>query len=460
MKPIALLVIAVLAAPAAAASPADYAANFPIATPGEEAAWQIELGLDVHRWSQDGALRDLAVFNADGQAVPIDRWQAPARERHGEQRATIVLLGLPVASVRGDPGDLRLLVERDASGRLRRIEADEGGKRPAAVAGPRDWLLDAGAFEDGIDALELAWSAPSDGVIARFAVEASDDLQRWRSMQRDAAIVLLEQDGARIERRRIALDGTRANFLRLRRLDAGSELADLSATGIRGWREHGERDPLQWTAADLVAARDGAGTSANRHDYRLPAELPIEALRVELGNDNALASLVLSTPAITGMGPSRWNERARFVAFRLRQGDVSIDNAEIALDPVVRSRELRLDAASAVAVPPRVAAGWRAERLLFLAEGRAPFVLAVGHARERRAATPLNAATAALRARFGADWQPPLATLGPASEAAGMAALSEPPPAHAWRRWLLWGVLVGAAALIAGLALKLLRGQG
>jgi hypothetical protein len=69
-------------------------------------------------------------------------------------------------------------------------------------------------------------------------------------------------------------------------------------------------------------------------------------------------------------------------------------------------------------------------------------------------------ALAPLRAKFGEDWQPPLASLGPRQTLQGDRALVARPSEailRDWRTWLLWAVLVGAAALIGGLALKLLR---
>ena len=61
-----------------------------------------------------------------------------------------------------------------------------------------------------------------------------------------------------------------------------------------------------------------------------------------------------------------------------------------------------------------------------------------------------------LRVARGRDWQPAVATLGPREELAGAAAL-QPGSAVDWRRWLLWGLLLGGALLVAGFAASLLR---
>ena len=95
---------------------------------------------------------------------------------------------------------------------------------------------------------------------------------------------------------------------------------------------------------------------------------------------------------------------------------------------------------------------------MFLAEGNGA-VRARGRQRDaRRPDYPIEPALASLRATLGKDWQPPVATLGAAQASGGDAALHAPPPPLPWRRWLLWAMLVGGAALIAGLSLSLLRG--
>ena len=63
----------------------------------------------------------------------------------------------------------------------------------------------------------------------------------------------------------------------------------------------------------------------------------------------------------------------------------------------------------------------------------------------------------ALRAERGRDWQPATATLGTRQALAGDAALQPLEPPTDWKRWLLWGLLVVGALLVAGFAFSLLR---
>jgi hypothetical protein len=443
-----LMVAGLLAARGAAAgAPADYAVTFALATPDAAAsAWAIELTPDVHAWLQDAALRDLEVFNAAGQPVPFARLATPA-ERPRTQAVALPLLALPPVKAAG-ANDLRLVIERDAAGRLRRLDAGE--QAAPASGGTRDWLLDASALAQPIERLELGWNAPATGVVARCRVEAGDDLQHWREVG-SGSVLALEQDGARLDKRDLALDAARAPYLRLQRLDDGPELSGLHVQAHTV--ERGPAAPARaWLEASHAAT--GPDAAAGSFDYILPAALAVEAARIELASDNALAPLTLAARA---NGASAWRELARITAFRLRLGDERVFNDEVAFGPGVPVRMLRLTPAVPLAAAPRLQLAWQPERFVFLAEGDGPYRLAAGSARARRADYPIEAALAGLRAKLGRDWQPPLARLGAAQESAGHAALTPPSAPIPWRRWLLWAVLVAGAAAVGGFALSLLR---
>ena len=120
----------VLASPArAAATPQDYAWQWPIQTEGDGAAHVLELDAEVLQHVTRGDLRDLAVFNANGEAVPFAPW--PSKARDDEEFDAIPWLRVPLPAP-GQPESLALRLERDASGTL----AATGPWRRAAGGGP------------------------------------------------------------------------------------------------------------------------------------------------------------------------------------------------------------------------------------------------------------------------------------------------------------------------------------
>jgi hypothetical protein len=442
---------------AAAATPADYAYVFPIETAATSAdpassAWRVELTPEVYRWVQDAGLRDVEIFNAEQHPVPFARFAVEPVATAREQTTPLPALELPATAKTASSSDLRLVIDRDADGRLRRIDAGEATP-PSSTT--RDWLLDASGLDRAIDSLVLSWRDPTSGIVARFAIDASDDLQSFRSAG-TATVLMLEQQGARLERRDIALGGVRAKYLRLRRLDDGVALIGLRAEARSV--ERGRAAPSRvWITADAKHGADDASVPAGitRFDYTLTAALPVDTARIELASDNALASITLLARASDA---TPWNRIAAITAFRLLQGGEPLRNGDVDVSNAPRLREFRIESTTTLAEAPRLTLGFRPDSLIFLAEGKGPYVLAAGSAQARHAEYPIEAALASLRSTLGKDWQPPLATLGTAQASGGDAALHAPPPPLPWRRWLLWAILVGGAALIAGLALSLLRG--
>ncbi|HEY6895593.1 MAG TPA: DUF3999 family protein, partial [Rhodanobacteraceae bacterium] len=184
MKRLAAAALLLSAAHAFANTPADYAYVFPIetSTPYANAgnsAWCVDLTPAVYRWLQDADLRDIEIFNAAQHPVPMGLVAGTPTTTARETHATLPALEVPVASASA-PGssDLRLVIDRDADGRLRRIDA---GEQKGAASPGRDWIVDASAFDHAIDTLTLAWSEPASGIVARFGIEASNDLEHWQN---------------------------------------------------------------------------------------------------------------------------------------------------------------------------------------------------------------------------------------------------------------------------------------
>jgi hypothetical protein len=256
----------------------------------------------------------------------------------------------------------------------------------------------------------------------------------------------------------------------VRRLDDGADLQGLNAR-LRTVTSNAAGPARQWLEASVTGPdthrldasfgrSDGSQVVAWR--YQLPAPLAIDSLRLELADDNSLARVVvLSRHGSREDDPAAWLRRAALVAFRLRQDDGVVDNDEFSATASARAREWRVESATPLEHAPKFSVGYSPDRFVFLAQGEGPYRVVAGSAGARRGDYPVDAALASLRASHGRDWQPPLAALGARTTLKGdsalVAAVAEKP--RDWKTWLLWAVLIGAAALIGGLALSLLRGS-
>jgi hypothetical protein len=450
-----------------------YAYAWTIQTQGSNAAWQVELTPEVYAAVTTADLRDVAVINAAGEAVPSARAPAPPnRIAWTIEPVFVPQFLLPATRGTATDGDaIRLQIERGADGRLRRVDANVGAPGAGRPAGDTrfDLLLDASSVHVPLSAVHLGWKSDGD-VTAEFAIDGSDDLQQWRSLVTRATVLELSRDGYALSRQDIVLNGARAAYLRLRRLDDGPALERLSAELRSNSVSNEYATARQWlTATTLGPDRRRLSPAFGRADgsqvvawrYRLPAPLSIDALRLELADDNSLARVVvLSRQGVGEDDPAAWLQRANLVAFRLRQDDSVIGNDEMPAAAAARAGDWRIESATPLDHAPQLSVGYQPDRFVFLAQGAGPYRLVAGSATARRGDYPVDAALASLRASRGKDWQPILAALGPRAMLAGESVLVAKTPERTidWKTWLLWAVLIGAAALIAGLALSLLRG--
>ena len=475
---IAAALFATLTAQAAPSD--DYAYAWPLQTQGESAAWQVELTPEVYAAITRADLGDIEVINAAGEAVPIA--PVPVSRATLENLNSVPLFLLPQVSTNApSAGDeaIRLNIQRDPDGHLHALDVGLGGASGQIAQGatrkpPRDILLDASAMHEPLAGLRIDWqSAPgaTGNATPQFSVSASDDLQQWHSIIANASLLHLEQDGNTLDRHEIPFAGIRAAYLRVRRLDAGAELPALDIKIRTVAYSTAAQSGRQWLRATLdggdthhvdavhLPATDGTSTVAYR--YHLPAALAIEAIRVGLADDNSLTRIsVLSHARVQNEKSPLWTPRMNGIAFRLRQGDAIIDNDDFGVSSGGREQDWRVEVTTPLAHAPTLSVAYRPDRFVFLAQGAAPYRLVAGSARTHRGDYPVETALAPLRAKLGKDWQPPLAALGQRETLQGERALIAAPPAPKpfdWRSALLWIVLIGAAALVGGLALSLLR---
>lgn len=457
---------AAAAQPEASKATGDYAYRWPLKTDGQNAAWQFELTPEVYAALIDPELGDFVVLNADGQAVPVARLTVDPATRPGVAQAPLPVFALPRRVSDASADDLSLRLERDGNGRLRLLQVDMGAPAtlatPApAVPAPIDYVMDADLGRDPqrpatVDRLDLRWPESGD-IHARFAVEGSDDLEHWQMLVDGAAVVSLRRGGSVLQRRDIALPPTSLRYLRLRQLD-GDPVPGLQVTARR---TRGGAQPPQWrrVRAEFVDTAPDAFGKGHLYRYRLPAKLPVGRVGVTLGADNATAEVILDAQNGSAGGEDAWTPIGRTLLFRLQQNGLRIDNEDYALTAPIAAREWRLRSPIALTPAPTMDIAYLPDRFVFLAQGSGPYTLAAGSRDARRDPLPVEQALAPLRSRLGAEWSPPVATLGARSDAAGTQAYAEKATPPDWRRWLLWGFLVLGAAIVGGFALSLLRAR-
>jgi hypothetical protein len=308
-------------------------------------------------------------------------------------------------------------------------------------------LVDVRAPNNDIEgiAFDLAFDAPD--FSADVSVEASDDLQNWRGVVPAATVAQLRQGGQALLRRHIEIPPQRATYLRIRALGADQKIPLRALQLLFASPGPVRQVPArQWLDADFVRNEGRA------YVYRMAAPIPAEQLNIVLGDDNSLANFSVS---MRDTEDKNWTYVGQLTAFRMRGAGLALDNE--AMDIATSRRpEWRIESNIDLTKTPVLKFAYRPETWLLLTHGRPPFVIAAGSPWAHHGEFPLQAMVDQARAKYGQNWRPLAAQLGPQKDAGGDAALHAYNPAQ-MKTWLLWGVLALGAIGIIAMVLKLMR---
>ncbi len=441
----ALLLVPVLAS---AQAPAPYVKRWPLVLSGEQAgAYRVVLDPEVYATTAWPDLRDVDVLDAHGKPVaaalfgPEQPTALPARR--------IVVPWFPLPASMQDAGtSSRVSAQFGENGRIVRIEADTGTATAADPA--RAFLVDLSGIRDRAEALEFTWDTGTPRE-ARYRVDGSHDLQAWDVVQDRVTLVELQRGAQRLLRDEVPIQSG-LRYVRFVPLDASPALP-IREVRVRLDAEHLQQ-AVQWSELQGTrVSEQGVDALTYENTGRHPIALADLAM-----DDYAVGEWTLESRDATD---APWRLRAGpWVAYRVGGERPSASPAQPLASEPARDRYWRLRNQSALPDQvPTLRLGYRPEVMVFLAQGTPPYALVAGSASARRASVPMPSLVDALRRDRGEDWQPAPAYLSPSATLAGDAALVAPPTPRDWKTWLLWGLLVLGAVLVAAFAFSLLRSR-
>lgn len=424
---------------ARADTPPSFAVAYSLDVRPGAKAYVVELPQDAYAWASiDAGLGDVVVVDAHDRQVAAGVY-APATPTAHPTALDAPLLAVPPSA--GGVAGAR--IQRSTNGD---IVIEPGA---AAVAGaPSDWLFDA---RQPVAAERLEFAPFDRDADLRVDIDASSDLQDWIPLVRGATVVTLGKGDGAVDARVVKLQGAPARYYRVHVahgeapwVAGATAKVTLSGTVVDAAAK--DESPRRWL--ELSAASTTQSGQGVDYDYRLPAALPVTALRAKLGNGDAVARF----DAIAIEGAMTGRQLGTLVVTAQGGGDGR--PLEVARS---RREVLRLHSATPLREPPRLLVEWQADRIVFLPEGDAPYRLLVGSHLGRRAAWPIADAIAALRKEGGPAWRPEPAATASVSIVGGSKALDAAAAPFDWTRPLLWVVLLLGAAAVAAMAVSLLR---
>jgi len=435
-----LCVLASLGA-AAQERPDDFAYSVPLEVSGDGALHQLDVPRSVYEGVTRVDLADVRVFNGRSEIVPHALKPRPAPGT--APAAWVEVPFFPLHGAQGTASErLDIRARRTPAGTIVEITRDKAvGGTPVLLG----YLVDATGFERPMQALDLDWRDPGEGVSSSLRVEASDDLQQWQTLVSAAPLVSLEFGGQRLVQKTVELPALRRKYLRLTWPGSPNP---IELTRLRARPSDMLLEPArQWKQVELRSAE-----KPGEFRYEPGGRIPVDRLRVGLPERNTLVPVqVLARHT----DDQRWQLITTGVVYRLTHEGHDVVSADLNVSATGWEQWLlRLDSRGGGigAGEPQVQVGWVPQQLVFVARGEGPFQLAYGNLRARSADLPIQTLVPGWHS--DAELKAATATAGAQEVRAGPRALRGAPD---YRTWGLWGSLVIGVVLLAWMAWVLAR---
>lgn len=447
------LAAALLAAPCLADTVAreQFAWRAQLELPRDASLARVSLPADALLELQSGDARDVRVFNAAGNSVPLARLPAPAAPAAAAAATrTYPALAFNTAPAPGPRPRGAVQVRIDDGGRGRSVWVQLDGAGAGAGSTPHAALFATRTEKLPLKGLKVQATLPPNTPVP-VTVSTSADLAQWSRVPVRGRLYRFEGEGAPANDT-LEFDGPVVLEGRYLRLDWDAQ------------------------AAVTIAAVAGVVAPPANAPPRLRAPLPTPqpadkgALEIHTGFLTPMAAIALSTANPNTLLPVRilgrnevsepWRTLAHTVIYRLGSGADAATNlaAQVRGQSV---RWLRIESTSGADLGPeriQAEAEFAPIELVFVATGAPPFDLAFGRPATPPGAVPLATITSALGHRKLEDL--PEARVGAAIRQAPAKGAMFGWPSEATgpgKRTVLWSVLVAGVLILAAVAWSLLR---
>ncbi len=446
-----LLGLAATEALAAVPTPEMFAYGMRLEANGDQALYETPLPLAVYQGTTRADLGDIRIFNAKGAVVPHALRQ-PLTKSERTPRTNTPVPFFPITGRADQPlGDISLHIKRNQEGKI--VEVNIAGDSETKTGGKLlGYLVDATSLQTGIDSLQLSWADADSGFSSKILVEKSPDLLYWTAVT-TGSITQLRHLGHRLDHNTIEFTTSAAKYYRLT-WPAGQGLPS-AMTGVTAL-SHADTVTTQpqhlWTAPPANLAENKKTT----YLFDLKGNIEVQRVKIRLREKNTLAEVRLCS----GKTPDKPEmEHWRGLAYTLDINGESLSTPAVAVKPGTHRYWMLTveESENSLGMPPVVEFGWQPRRLVFLAQGDGPFLLAYGSTRVEPTRFQVNTLLDRFRSEKGREISPRIITTGAQYALGSEKNLRPSLQSLPWRKYLLWAVLFAGVAFIGWMTRNLYK---
>ncbi|WP_082022420.1 DUF3999 domain-containing protein [Enterobacter sp. Bisph1] len=428
-----------------AESPQDYAFGAPLELSQPASWYRVDLPLTVYAQSVWPDLRDVRVFNHDGERVPFT---LETQRAAASPTQPVALRVFPLAGEKPATTDEGQTVVRLRSPSGVDIQIDGESEKPIG----QSYLL---ALPETLpenftlSQLKLGWSEPVENWRSRVTVMFSRDMRNWNTLQEDAPVMALASGSDRLKIDQINLDrpfsleGVRYLLMVFDTpnlpvtINQASALPDSAPT------------PLEQVTMDASGQR----ISASEAQYQWAQPQLFSAVSIRLADNGVLPVAI----AWRSAADAEWQPLRKTVLWA--QNDQLSAPLNLAGEKVQALRITTLDARLPGELP-QVSGSRDRQSLVFNAQGKGPFMLAWGNRAAQPAAVTLDELIPeALRKQLDLAAIPEVQVADRVA-LGGEGRLTATSPAERqgmWKTLLVWGALLLGVAVLVWMALRIWR---
>jgi hypothetical protein len=429
------------APPSSTPQPRDYANGLEISVPPQEPFFALPMPAGVVQTTAWPDLRDVAIFNGDGQPVPFARVEAqPATTEPTPVALQSFRLDVPDAS-----GSPRVMLDTQGDDLQLRVTPT------VSPNGRTEYLLAlANPVDAPIERLVLSWGEESANWRQSVTVSTSADLSNWRIAANSRPIMDLRAGGERLQHGDIVLEPVSPPYSRYWRLQfAPGFVPALTSATVHSKAVEPEHP-------GLVLDTSGSFTPDRSAVYTLPAPQPLWRLRITPAEANSVLPLEIEGQSLDGS----WRTLTRTVAFRLNSPRGEQVSNPVMLEKVLLKAIRLRPIGTTFGALPNVQVERQLDVLVVNARGSGPFLLAWGSRASADPAIAVETLVPSWRSEILAVM--PQGVLGRRQTLGGPSRLTDLSPAERTAQWqttLVWVLLIGGAGALGLLAWTVWREQ-
>jgi hypothetical protein len=435
-------------AEAPAETPGDYAFGMTLETTSSAPWFRIDLPAQAYQQTAWPDMRDVRVFNQQGETVPFSLVVQKTAVAAPESIPLRVfpLTAAPFSVNTDNRRASETMVLRSSGGLEVHLQSED-----ARNAGQSYLLALPDASKDSryISQIRLNWKTPTGNWQGKVSLYTSHDLNDWTLQDESATLMDLTSGTDRLKLDRLSLstrlssDGTRYLLLVF-----ADQTPPLTLTGASALPRNRDLENDQ-----IVLQSTGNRVSKNEAIYQWAQPQPLTSIAFELENGSVLPVEL----AWRGTEKDAWQPLTKQVLY-------SLDNRSSEPFPmqerVVQAIRLTTVNAHLPETLPDISGRRDQLTLVFNAQGKAPYLLAWGNGAAEPASIAMNMLIPeALEKAWPLEAIPRASVLEPVTLGGEerLTATSKAERTSQWQTMLVWGALIVGVVLLIGMAWRIWR---